>query len=81
MNFHHYQNFNPIDLLIEERTFQEIRELKSELENSSWHSKRAFIGSDDLNNVWETTEWTNTQDTRDQSYEVEKITDVAGVRG
>ena len=30
MNFHHYQNFNPIDLLIEERTFQEIRKLKKE---------------------------------------------------
>ena len=30
MNFHHYQNFNPIDLLIEERTFQEIRELKKD---------------------------------------------------
>ena len=30
MNFHHYQNFNPIDLLIEERTFQEIRKLKSD---------------------------------------------------
>ena len=23
MNFHNYQNFNPIDLLIEDRTFQE----------------------------------------------------------
>ena len=30
MNFHHYQYYNPIDLLIEERTFQEIRKFKKE---------------------------------------------------
>ena len=70
------------DLTRKNRIFrQEIRELKSELEDSSWHSKRAFIGSDDLDNIWETAEWTSAQNTRDQSYEVEKITDVAGVRG
>jgi len=30
MKFHHFQNYNPIDLLIEERTFQEIRNLKKD---------------------------------------------------
>ena len=30
MNFSYFQNFNPIDLLIEERTFNDIRELKKD---------------------------------------------------
>tara|TARA_B100000287_G_C19981279_1_gene522633 strand:- start:63 stop:272 length:210 start_codon:yes stop_codon:yes gene_type:complete len=30
MKFHHFQNYNPIDLLIEERFFRKIRKFKSD---------------------------------------------------
>ena len=30
MKLHHFQKFNPIDLLIEERFFRKIRKLKSD---------------------------------------------------
>ena len=35
----------------------------------------------DLDAMWENTVWEEIQDVVDQGYEVEKITDVAGVRG